>query len=256
MAPASLLMVVVVWGLCGLATAAPGAREYYRRDGVRMDYDPYAQGMAEKYGAAGETDADGFDPYADSVGAGIYGGRVKRDPRTGAIVIGQQYQNHNPAPGPVYAGGGYTAMSLALQSGPDAVGSLLDRDPSLVNEVSTGGATPLHMCGMGRTNQRSTAYVISRGGACARPLCGAGGCRVPQGWGHRVRGSLGGGGRGGGGLGGGGGLRRVYFLFAEGACDGVAEGLCVLTAGVAGVKGWHQTAERTIYGYEMGRQPR
>ena len=70
-------------------------KEYYRSDGVRIDFDPYAPGMAEKYGLPGSTDDDGFDPYADTVGAGIYGGSVKRDDTTGEIVIGQQYQNHN-----------------------------------------------------------------------------------------------------------------------------------------------------------------
>ena len=36
---------------------------YYRADGVRITHDPYARGMAEKYGAPGKTDADGFDPW-------------------------------------------------------------------------------------------------------------------------------------------------------------------------------------------------
>ena len=37
----------------------------------------------------------GFDPYADSVGPGIYGGVVRRDAE-GELVIGEQYQgNHN-----------------------------------------------------------------------------------------------------------------------------------------------------------------
>lgn len=43
---------------------------YYRSDGVRITHDPHAKGMAAKYGSPGQTDADGFDPYADSVGAG------------------------------------------------------------------------------------------------------------------------------------------------------------------------------------------
>ena len=71
--------------------------------------------MVEKYGSPGKTDKEGFDPYADSVGAGIYGGVVKRD-KAGKIVIGRQYQNHNPRPGPVYAGGGYTPSTKALKS--------------------------------------------------------------------------------------------------------------------------------------------
>ena len=36
----------------------------------------------------------GFDPYADSVGPGIYGGVVKRDAE-GELVIGEQYQGNN-----------------------------------------------------------------------------------------------------------------------------------------------------------------
>ena len=55
-------------------------------------------------------------------------------------------------------------MSDALRLGEKALGPLLDRFPDLVNEVSTGGATPLHMCGMGKDNQMSTGYIISRGG--------------------------------------------------------------------------------------------
>ena len=66
---------------------------HYRHDGVRIQHDPYAPGMAEKYGTPGNTDDDGFDPYADSVGAGIYGGTVKRRASDGGVVIGAQYQN-------------------------------------------------------------------------------------------------------------------------------------------------------------------
>merc|ERR1719454_2509866 len=118
--------------------------------------------MSEKYGRPGETDAEGFDPYADSVGPGIYGGIVKRD-GSGAVVVGRQYQNHNPRPGPVYAGGGYTPMSKALGDN-DKVEALLLKYPDLVNDLSTGGAQPLHMCGMSRTNQLSTALLIAHGG--------------------------------------------------------------------------------------------
>lgn len=133
--------------------------------GVRITHDPFSPGMAEKYGLPGKTDAEGFDPYADSVGAGIYGGIVQRD-AAGAIVIGAQYQNHNPRPGPVYAGGGYTPTSRLLSAGDaDALGAWFDRHPDLVNEVSTGGATPLHVCGMSRAASRLAAVVIARGGA-------------------------------------------------------------------------------------------
>lgn len=120
-------------------------------------------GMAQKYGAPGKTDRDGFDPYADTVGPGIYGGSVALDP-DGRIVWGEQYQRHNLRPGPVYDGRGYSLMSRALHGGAEEVSSLLDKMPERVNEVSTGGATPLHMCGMSARSQALTALIISRGG--------------------------------------------------------------------------------------------
>lgn len=134
---------------------------YYRADGVRITHDPYGKGMAEKYGTPGKTDNQGFDPYADTVGAGIYGGIVKRD-ATNNVLIGQQYQNHNPRPGPIYAGGGYTPINAALSSH-DTLKKLLNTYPDLVNDVSTGGAQPLHMCGMSQRNQQSTSYLIDMG---------------------------------------------------------------------------------------------
>jgi ankyrin repeat protein len=132
-------------------------RKFVRADGVIMGYDPYAPDIMEKYGKPGKTDNEGFDPYKDRVGPGIYGGIVQRD------EAGEQYQNHNPRPGPVYAGGGYTPMSNALRVGELALKPLLDKYPELVNDISTGGATPLHMCGMGRDNEQSTAFLITRG---------------------------------------------------------------------------------------------
>ena len=159
------------------STSSTRMPAHYRHDGVRIQHDPYSPGMAEKYGTPGNTDDEGFDPYADSVGAGIYGGRVKRDASNGAVVIGAQYQNHNTRPGPVYAGGGYTPVSAAiasfakeLRSGEadsedtTTLGKLLDAFPDLVNDVSTGGATPLHTCGMSQTNQLATKFIIEKGG--------------------------------------------------------------------------------------------
>merc|ERR1711988_1405974 len=67
---------------------------------------------------------------------------LQRDPKTGEVVIGQQYQNHNPRPGPVYAGGGYTPINNALRQGERALKPLLDKYPDLANDVSTGGASP------------------------------------------------------------------------------------------------------------------
>lgn len=135
---------------------------YYRSDGVRIDFDPYAPGMAEKYGLKGSTDPEGFDPYADTVGPGIYGGSVLRDDE-GSIVIGQQYQNHNSRPGPVYDGKGYSFMSRAIHAGPDKVKAILNDYPHLKDEVSTGGARPLHVCGMSRQGQLATQTLIDAG---------------------------------------------------------------------------------------------
>ena len=123
------------------------SKAYVRPDGVRLSYDPYDPATMEKYGAPGETDNEGFNPYSDSVGPGIYGGTVMRD-QEGEILVGEQYQNHNPTPGPIYAGGGYTPMSNAVREGEAILKKLLDKYPELVNDVSTGGAQPLHMCGM------------------------------------------------------------------------------------------------------------
>jgi hypothetical protein len=151
---------------------------HYRADGVRITHNPFAPGMAAKYGAPGATDRDGFDPYADSVGAGIYSGTVKRREVDGSVLIGAQYQGHNPRPGPVYSGGGYTPISRAIAEfhrevmrGADesatTLARLLDAHPDLVNDVATGGATPLHTCGMSRENQHATAFLISKGGDVA-----------------------------------------------------------------------------------------
>jgi hypothetical protein len=137
-------------------------QDYYRTDGVRITHNPYAPGMAEKYGLPGQTDQDGFDPYADTVGPGIYGGNVKRD-NNGEILVGTQYQNHNPRPGPLYDGTGYSLMSKAIHAGPETVKRVLKDFPSLKDEVSTGGARPLHMCGMSRKGQLSTQVLIDAG---------------------------------------------------------------------------------------------
>mmetsp|Transcript_5056 Transcript_5056/g.10661 ORF Transcript_5056/g.10661 Transcript_5056/m.10661 type:complete len:393 (+) Transcript_5056:131-1309(+) len=146
--------------------------DYYRSDGVRITHDPFSPEMEAKYGKPGATDRDGFDPYADSVGAGIYSGTVRRDPSDGSVLIGKQYQNHNSAPGPIYSGGGYTPVSVAISSyraesergRGTSLGGLLDQYPDLANDVSTGGALPLHTCGMSRDNQHAAASIIARGG--------------------------------------------------------------------------------------------
>ncbi|CAD7944362.1 unnamed protein product [Amoebophrya sp. A25] len=104
------------------------------------------------------SDPDGWDPSADTVGPGIYGGRVKvnkndhkkTDPRDLILWSDKQYQNHNPwTGGPVYAGGGYSPMSQLIRTGNvTGLRTELERDPTLSMEISTGAATPLHTCGM------------------------------------------------------------------------------------------------------------
>lgn len=160
------LLTVAVSVLLLLAMSTDGlgpTREHYRKDGVRIQHDPTSPELAAKYGMPGETDAEGFNQYADTVGPGIYGGIVKRD-SAGGVIIGRQYQNHNPTPGPIYASGGYTPTIRLLQNNdPLAMAAWLDRHPELANEVTTGGASPLHMCGMSRAAQMSTKLLLDRG---------------------------------------------------------------------------------------------
>jgi len=144
------------------AASAKNNEEHYRSDGVKITYDPYAPGIAENYGLPGSTDPDGFDPYADTVGPGIYGGSVQRD-ENGNVIIGEQYQNHNHRPGPVYDGRGYSLMSRAIHAGEDKVRALLRDFPELKEEISTGGARPLHICGMSKQGQLSTQALIDAG---------------------------------------------------------------------------------------------
>lgn len=137
-------------------------KEYVRiSDGIKLDYDPYAPGMAEKYGLPGGTDSDGFDPYADTVGPGIYGGSIQRDEK-GNPIIGSQYQNHNSRPGPLYDGMGYSLIARAIQAGPEKVSEVLI-DLDLKDDITTGGARPLHICGMSRKGQLSTQVLIEAG---------------------------------------------------------------------------------------------
>lgn len=105
---------------------------------------------------------EGFDPYADTVGPGIYSGSVKRD-GDGNVIIGRQYQNHNHRPGPVYDGNGYSLMARAIQAGPEKVKQILSDYPDLKEEISTGGARPLHTCGMSKKGQLSTQTLIDAG---------------------------------------------------------------------------------------------
>merc|ERR1711871_627634 len=75
-----------------------------------------------------------------------------------------------------YSGGGYTPVSKAIaeyfkehvkskiENEKTSLGKLFEKYPDLTNDVATGGATPLHTCGMSQRNQYATAYVIAQGG--------------------------------------------------------------------------------------------
>ena len=86
-----LLSFVTRTSLCSSTKMPSHNGDLIRSDGLKINYDPYAPEMVAKYGAPGKTDSEGFDPYSDTVGAGIYGGRVKRDEH-GEVIIGRQYQ--------------------------------------------------------------------------------------------------------------------------------------------------------------------
>ena len=103
----------------------------------------------------------GLDAESGTVGPGIYGGRVLRDEATGDIVIGQQYEQHNSLPGPVYAGGGYTVLSAAIRTSPEAVSQLLQEQPELSFETTTGGATPLHVAAMSARGEHSMPVLLA-----------------------------------------------------------------------------------------------
>jgi hypothetical protein len=53
--------------------------------------------------------------------------------------------------------------SAAAASSKTTLTSLLEQFPDLVNDISTGGAQPLHTCGMSRDNQYATQYLIQQG---------------------------------------------------------------------------------------------
>mmetsp|Transcript_81780 Transcript_81780/g.159630 ORF Transcript_81780/g.159630 Transcript_81780/m.159630 type:complete len:231 (-) Transcript_81780:125-817(-) len=105
---------------------------------------------------------EGLDAESDTVGPGIYGGGVLLDD-AGNTVIGQQYEEHNAFPGPVYDGSGYTAINNAVRTSPKVAESLLASTPKLVDQLSTGTATPLHVCAMNERAQHSAVLLISYG---------------------------------------------------------------------------------------------
>lgn len=125
--------------------------------------DPYVADVAEMYGLASSVTQDGFDAAADTVGPSIYGGSVQRD-ATGFVLYTTQYiENDHHRPGPVYDGNGYSLMSRAIHFGPDKVAELLRDYPQMIEDISTGGATPLHVCGMSERGQLCTQTLVDAG---------------------------------------------------------------------------------------------
>lgn len=119
----------------------------------------------------------GWNLPMDVVGAGVYGGIVKRDAH-GQITPGDEWPEDNrspPAHNPVHSTGpyldfskltadnrGYTHIAHVIISGrASKLEALLESAKSdddrrkLANLVMTGGARPLHMCGMSRGGDAS-----------------------------------------------------------------------------------------------------
>jgi len=119
----------------------------------------------------------GWNLPIDVVGAGVYGGIVKRD-EDGKVVVGDEWPENNRAPpahNPVHATGpfldyskfsktnrGYAHIAnLIIEGSPSKMDALFqslsadDERKKLANLVMTGGARPLHMCGMSRGGDAS-----------------------------------------------------------------------------------------------------
>lgn len=113
----------------------------------------------------------GWNPLFDSIGAGVYGGIVARDD-SGKILIGDEWPNNNQGGGsahnPVHSKGpyldwskystsnrGFTEIFGAIKADNiskveelfKAIDAKSDKE-KLANLVMTGGARPLHICGM------------------------------------------------------------------------------------------------------------
>jgi len=124
----------------------------------------------------------GWNLPADVVGAGVYGGIVKRD-SSGKIIIGDEWPENNQAPpahNPVHSTGPYLDFSKLTSSnrGYAKIAGLIQRGSAselealfqsavgdgerekLANLVMVGGARPLHMCGMGRGGDTSALIDI------------------------------------------------------------------------------------------------
>jgi hypothetical protein len=126
----------------------------------------------------------GWNLPIDVVGSGVYGGIVKRD-ASGRVLIGDEWPENNicpPAHNPVHSTGpyldfskltpynrGYSKIARLIQESLQAsssVESLFQSIPEdsdrkkLANLVMSGGARPLHMCGMGRGGDTSELISI------------------------------------------------------------------------------------------------
>lgn len=124
----------------------------------------------------------GWNLPHDVVGAGVYGGMVKRDDK-GTIVVGDEWPENNlaiPAHNPVHSTGpyldfakytednrGYSPIAHVIMAGDvEGLDAMLasQETPShatrLANLVMTGGARPLHMCGMSRGGDASPLVAV------------------------------------------------------------------------------------------------
>lgn len=59
-----VFVVLLALFACVVRTSFAGMRR--SSDGLRMDYNPFAKEMVEKYGAPGKTDDEGFNPVRDA----------------------------------------------------------------------------------------------------------------------------------------------------------------------------------------------
>lgn len=123
----------------------------------------------------------GWNLPMDVVGAGVYGGIVKRD-ESGKVIIGDEWPENNqcpPAHNPVHSKGpyldyskfnsqnrGYTKIALVIMSGSaSALEDIFQKTEEserskLANLVMAGGARPLHMCGMSRGGDASDMIKV------------------------------------------------------------------------------------------------
>ena len=121
----------------------------------------------------------GWNLPHDVVGAGVYGGIIKRV--GGIVVVGDEWPENNlaiPAHNPVHGTGpyldftkyteenrGYTAIAHIIMAGDvDGLDAMLvaagENATKLSNLVMTGGARPLHMCGMSRGGDASALVQV------------------------------------------------------------------------------------------------